>query len=170
MHLRKCILEQHSVTFRILTSNYLGEIGLWLFGRPTVSQSRHVDDKLSSWICIPNFATVNSITIRACRYRNILVKLKFHFSDDQQYRNLAMSISNYPHKTAFRFFATVDSIATCACQYRNILVKLKFHFSDGQQYRNLGMLISKCACKIEVPLFWWSIVSQSRHVDIRLHS
>ena len=47
MHLTKCIFEHHSVTLRILTSNYPGQIGLWLFWRPSVSQSRHVDNKIS---------------------------------------------------------------------------------------------------------------------------
>ena len=46
-HLWKCIFEQHSVTLRMLTSNHPGQIGLWLFWRPTVSQSRRVDNKIS---------------------------------------------------------------------------------------------------------------------------
>ena len=136
----------------------------------------------------------NTPSLCACWHQIIYVKLDFDFSDGQQYRDLGMSISNYPHKTALLIlqrsivsqsvhvdieipsyswsftFLTINSIAIKACWYPITLIKLHSKFCNGHQYRNLYMSISRYLRKVEASLFWRSTVSQSRHVDIKLPS
>ena len=44
----------------------------------------------------------NAPSLCACWHQIFYVKLDFDFSDGQQYRDRGMSMSNYPHKIAFR--------------------------------------------------------------------
>ena len=122
----------------------------------------------------------------------MLVKLKFHFSDGQQYRDPGMLISDCARKIEFwilllstvsqpmhfdvkfsssnrtLIIMTAIGIAIEACRYQIILVKLTSEFGNGQQYRNLGVLMSIYPSKVELWLIWCSALLESRHVDIKL--
>ena len=93
----------------------------------------------------------------------MLVKLKFHFSDGQQYRNPGMLISDCARKIEFRILLlttvsqpmhfdvklsssngtliimTAIGIAIEACRYLIILIKLTSEFCTSSQYRDLGV-------------------------------